>query len=232
MSLKRTLLAASVLSVSFNANAALISYTGAGSVGLVYSGVSDITWTQDANLFKTLYDADNTVIDQIVSLTPWINDGYQGGNFNSENGLMNWWGAQAFVSYLNNITYGGSQHWRLPTSNAIYGYNGTAGNELGQLFYKELGGTAYSSIPDTSIFINEQTYIYWSGTDYVSPAVVWGFDTYHGFQSNPHKFDQFYTWAVSPGQVAAVPAPAAVWLIGSGLIGFFGLKRRAPYRPG
>lgn len=82
---------------SFNTNAALISYTGAGNVGLVYSSVSDITWTQDANLFKTLYDADNTLIDQIAAFTPI--------NFDTSKGRMSWWGGIAFTNYLNIINY-------------------------------------------------------------------------------------------------------------------------------
>ena len=149
--------------LAFNSHAALTSYTGADNAGLVYSSVSNITWTQDANLFKTLYDADNALVSQIAAVTPSYNDpgfGFQAidaDDLNTDNVRMTWWGAKAFANYLNDINYGGSNHWRLPNSNFYLGYNAfNAGNELGQLFYSELNGTAFTAIPDTHSFVNEQ----------------------------------------------------------------------------
>jgi hypothetical protein len=34
------------------------------------------------------------------------------------------------------------------------------------------------------------------------------------------------TWAVRPGDVSAVPVPAAVWLFGSGILSLIGLASR------
>lgn len=236
--------------ITFNAHPALTSYTGAGNVGLVYSSVSDITWTQDAKLFKTMYDADNSVISRIAAVTSTYNDPYfglqtiDGGDFNTSNGRMTWWGGLAFSNYLNSINYGGSNQWRLPSagSNPQYGYNQT-GSELGQLYYNELNvltfpgtnGSDYGILHDGSVFTsgnagpfaNAQTYAYWSGTEYAPvPGVAWVFYTYDGLQNGSYKGTQFYAWAVSPGQVAAVPVPGAIWLMGSGLLGLAGLKRR------
>lgn len=225
---------------AFNAHASLTSYVGAGNVDLVYSSVSDVTWTQDANLFMTLYDADYTLVDKIISGIPngnepfglTYNDPGWGmrtvgqGDFTS-NGLLTWWGAKAFIRYLNIINYGDSNQWRLPTSNAILGYNKTAGNELGQLFYSELGGATGRAIPNTPTFDNEQAYPYLSGTEYAPNLLLaWGLDTYDGNQTVYGKNDYFFVWAVSSGQVAAVPMPSAVWLFGMGLMGLLGLKRR------
>lgn len=119
MNMKQPLLAVGLLlgADSMNANAALTSFMGAGNVGLVYSSLDNITWTQDGNLFKTLYDTDNDLVNQIVSLTPIYNDTAKGermiaaGDFNIGDGRMTWWGANAFVNYLNSIytavaTYG------------------------------------------------------------------------------------------------------------------------------
>jgi hypothetical protein len=237
---KKTMLAAGLLLslTTINAEASLTSYTGAGGVGLVYSSVSNVTWTQDANLFKTLYDANNNLVNLITDITPSYNDpswGTQvigdGGaidDFDTVSGRLSWWGAKAFTNYLNSINYGGSNEWRLPTSNAIEGYNGTAGNELGQLFYSELGGTADNNIPNTATFINEQATVYWLATEYAPSSSVgaWNFANFWGYQGNSRKFNQNYAWAVSPGQVAAVPIPGAVGLMGSGLIGMLGFKRR------
>jgi hypothetical protein len=222
----------------FNANASLTSYTGIGGVGLVYSSVSNVTWTQDANLFKTLYDANNNLVNLIAAVTPSYNDPWMGTqvigdggasyNFDTATGALSWWGSLAFTNYLNSINYAGSNQWRLPTSNFIYAYNGTAGNELGQLFYSELSGSAGNLIPNTSTFNNEQAYYaYWSGTEYSSILPnAWYFSFVSGYQNYSSKGNKLYAWAVSPGQVAAVPVPSAVWLMCSGLLGLVNLRRR------
>jgi len=100
-------------------------------------------------------------------------------------------------------------------------------SQLAELFYSELGGTAGSAIPTNSLFSNEQAYVYWSGTEYsANPYDAWFFNTINGYQAINDKGIQYYAWAVSPGQVNAVPAPGAVWLFGTGIIGMLGLKRR------
>ncbi len=237
MLLKQPLLAIGVLlsATTFNAQASLTSYTGTDGAGLVYSSVSDVTWTQDANLFKTLYLSNANLVSQIAAVTPTYNDPNYGlqtidaADFNTGNGRMSWWGAKAFVNYLNNINYGGSNQWRLPTvgSNLEPGYELT-NNELSQLFYSELGGSATNIIPDSTTFSNEEAFFYWLDTEnalYASDA--WSFDTFDGgYLGAGSKTNHFYAWAVSPGQVPAVPVPSAVWLMGSGLLGLLRLKRR------
>ncbi len=42
---------------TLNAEAALTAYTAAGNTPVVYSSVSDITWTADANLLGTMIQA-------------------------------------------------------------------------------------------------------------------------------------------------------------------------------
>lgn len=232
--------------LTFNTHAALTNYTGADNVGLVYSSVSNITWAQDANLFKTLYDADNSLITQIVNVTPSYNDptfGLQlidGFDFDtvSLSGRMTWWGAKAFINYLNNINYGGSNQWRLPSVGGnpqlSFAYNLT-GSEFAQLFYGELGGSQTNSIPDTVYFINESPYInplsnlpisvYWTDTEYASEGASYLFRTFNGSHGAAFKYYSFFTWPVSPGQVPTVPLPSAVWLFGTGVAGLLGLKR-------
>jgi hypothetical protein len=238
MNFKPTLALGILLSVTtLDANAAGLNPYTINGVNLVYSSVSNVTWTQDANLFKTMYGDNPNLVNLITGLTPnyndpsWgnqdISDGGALDDFDTASGRLSWWGGIAFTNYLNSINYGGSNQWRLPTSNAIFGYNGTDGNELGELFYGELGGTAGNNIPDTASFINEQAYAYWSGTEYASyPNLAWIFITFDGYQDYNFKNLQFYAWAVSPGQVSAVPVPGTVWLFGTGLVGLLGLKRR------
>jgi hypothetical protein len=261
---------------AINANATLTSYTGAGGAGLVYSSVSNVTWTQNANLLGTMLSTlgNENVVNAIIAASPIIydtpnyydglysfnfsdgtysspgafsgqysvtaNDFYNADGqttwFGAGGGQTTWFGAKAFANYLNSINYGGSTQWRLPTSNAIYGYNGTAGNEMGQLFYSELGGIPGNRIPDTSIFTSEYDDAgYWLGTELVPNYpytatdgydYAWLFTNSSGLQYNFSKFSPHSAWAVSPGQVAAVSVPGAVWLMASGLLGLLASKRR------
>ena len=273
--MKQPLLALGLLlsATTFNAHASLTSYTGAGGAGLVYSSVSNVTWTQDANLLGTLETTlgYSNAINAIIAASPTINgtaNYYDTPAFSGHHsvtasdfaagGLTSWFGAQAFVGYLNSISYGGSNQWRLPTAASItqHGFNVTDG-ELGQLYYSELNklafpgagigcsdgawcdstifdwgllGNGYSGLGTSGtagLFSNAQVDTYWSGTEYAPiPSSAWGFGTGYGNQDLNNLYDQLYAWAVSPGQVSAVPVPGAVWLMGSGLLGLLSLKRR------
>ncbi len=70
--------------------------------------------------------------------------------------------------------------------------------------------------------------LYWSGTVYApNTNYAWRFDFDDGAQDVLIKsYNNGYAWAVRPGDVAAVPVPAAVWLFGSGLAGLIGFARR------
>jgi len=226
---------------TLNAEAALMPYTSGGE-SLVYSSASDMTWTADANLLGTLEAGNSNLVSTIISTIVSISDtpnyydtptgSYSGthtlttADFGA-NGLVSWFGAQAYVSYLNTINYAGSQLWALPGAgaNPKTGYNQTGG-QFGQLFYNELGGAAFSNIPNTANFTNEQASSYWLGTEVASqPSGARIFNARNGYQGFYGKDYQLYAWAVSPGQVSAVPAPGTVWLIGSGLLGLAGLRR-------
>lgn len=181
-------------------------------------------------------DADNSLISQIASVIPSYNDPARGlqtdvGDFSISDGRMSWWGGLAFTNYLNSINYAGSNLWALPTASADSGaghsYNATGG-QFGQLFYSVLGGVRGHKIPNTANFTNEQIAGYWLATEDVlrCPFCARDFLTYDGSQNRNVKNYQHYAWAVSPGQVAAVPVPGAVWLMGSALIGSLASKCR------
>lgn len=212
---------------TFNADAALTSYTGAGGVGLVYSSWNNLTWTKDANLFKTMYDANHNLVNLITAITPTYNDqpewfyGLQeigdGGaidDFDTDTGRPTWWGAIAFTNYLNSINYGGSNKWALPGS----------GIDPEKNSYNE---------QNPAYFINEQASSYWSGQTHGTLGYVWSFNVDLPYDWGTHyraaKTARLYTWAVTKGIIsqapAAVPVPAAAWLMGSALLGFIGLKR-------
>jgi hypothetical protein len=242
----KTLLAAGLLFglSCLSAQAALTPETVNGQ-NLVYDSGNNTTWTQDANLLGTWEgDYGSTSYQNIVTAIIDANGGVNGvggvihdtpntydhGTYTltaadfGNDGMVDWWAAQAFVHYLDTQNYGGSSQWALPTSNAVLGDND--GSQLGELFYDELGGTAGNSIP-SGPFSNLQAYMYWSGREYASnPLNAWDFVTGNGFQDHNIKHFLSLAWAVSPGQVSAVPVPGAVWLFGTGLLGLIGLKRR------
>ncbi|WP_415879796.1 PEP-CTERM sorting domain-containing protein [Methylomonas sp. TEB] len=262
MRINPPLLAAGLLLslTTLTAEATLTPYTSGGQ-SLVYSSISDVTWTGDGNLLGTL-EASNpnlvsTIISTIGSVTDTPNAYDTPANSGSHtlstadfgaNGRVNWFGAQAYVSYLNTINYAGSNQWALPTAGADpqLSYNQTD-SQFGKLYYNELnklappypgyigpfgifGDGRWGTSGTAGPFSNAQSSGYWSGTEVApNPGLAWIFFTYDGYLDRYFKIDenlQFFAWAVSPGQVSAVPVPGAVWLMGTGLVGLLSLKRR------
>lgn len=115
------------------AHAQLTSYTNE-NIDLVYSSVSDVTWTKDANLMATMMikQGFNNLVEAVISASPVVintpnalsPDGIYhitkndfGNYLNQEDsfGFSSWFGAMAFANYLNHINYAGSNQWRLPS---------------------------------------------------------------------------------------------------------------------
>ena len=248
--------AALLCAASVNANATLTSVdNGLGvydsGINVTWTSDANLLGTMEANAIADGDANASNLITAIINASGGVihdTPNYYDGSYNNNDtysgsyalsaadftttgtvqGEADWWGQQAFVHYLDTINYGGSNQWALPTkAGQNYGYNIT-NSQLGELFYSELGGTAGNAMPANSLFFNEQVFAaYWSGTEYFpNPDYAWDFNAYNGYQINYGKYYQFYAWAVSPGQVNAVPVPGAVWLFGSGIIGMLGLKRR------
>jgi len=224
-----------------------------GGLG-VYDSVDNITWTSNANLLGTLETANSGLIATIVSdEASVINSAYSYTLTSSDFGTganagqVGWYGAQAYVDYLNKIDYGNSNQWALPSagSSPVGGYNQTS-SQLGELYYNELNALAYPGTTGSNYgilgnsafgtsgtagpFSNAQTYPYWSGTEYASdPGSAWYFGTHNGGQDRSGKVSQFYAWAVSPGQVtaaAAVPESGIISLMLVGLVSLTTKRRR------
>lgn len=146
--------------------------------GLLYDDVLNVTWLQDANLFRSQYAADNTIVGTIISSVGSISGhNLVASDFTGSTGQMTWWGAQAWAA---NLDYQGYSDWRLPiitdtgtpgcnnsNNGTDCGYNSdTANSELAHMYYNNLGLDAYYSTSGTTqatwgIFGNGTT----NGTD-------------------------------------------------------------------
>lgn len=223
--------------VSFNAQATLSSYTVNGE-DLVYSSESNVTWTKDGNLLGSMIanQGFEKVVNDILSVSPVItstpnySDNYTGSytltinNDFMSNGRVSWFGAMAFINYLNYIKFAGNDQWRLPTqATIILGTNSpsngtTEGNEFSELFYTELNGSANSAFPSSTLFYNQQSFVYWSGTEFPSNAsYAWYFNTTDGDLYITFKDTNFYAWAVNTGQITTVSETDSVAMLLAGL---------------
>jgi hypothetical protein len=149
----------------------------------------------------------------------------------ANNTSMTWNAANTWAASLN---VAGVSGWRLPSALNIDGSGPNSGyvigSEMGHLFSWELEGgfgTPITSIHNSNfdLFSNLQSAIYWSGTQY-DQGSAWFTAFMDGNQFTDAKTRTYYALAVHSGEVVApVPIPAAVWLLGSGLIGLVGLRR-------
>ena len=210
--------------VSVSTNTAQASLVDRGG-GLIYDTDLNITWLADANYAMTS--------GYISTIATTYNDGRMT--------------QQQAVDWAAQLSFGGFDDWRLPSTpvldstcsyqsntlgiNFSYGY-GCTGGEMSHLYHIELSGTFDSPItssldPDLSLFSNIQapnSENYWSSL--VEPWGSYGFHFLNGGTNYGGADNNWYVWAVRTGDVATVPVPAAVWLFGSGLLGLIGIAKR------
>jgi len=237
-----SLIAASLISVmaSSAAHAALQGRDlngSAGSFEAYYDTDLNVTWLADANYAKTSsYDADG--------LMTWA--------------AANTWAAQlSFYNPLTNETIDdwrlptttdtGTPGCQFANSGTDCGWNvNPASSEMAHLYFTELGNLSYytttgavsgayaggsnptSTLDNVGPFINFQSHLYWSATEYApNPFGAWYFHTGLGYQNYGDKANSLYALAVRPGDVAAVPEAEtyALMLAGLGLIGWRARRR-------
>lgn len=204
-----------------------IALVAAGISSPAYAALQGRDLNGSADSFEAYYDTD-------LNIT-WLADAnYAKTSGYDVYGRMTWADANTWVATLS-FTDGIHvyDNWRLPTSDACFGNNCT-GSEMGHLFYSELGGVAGQTISTVhnanyNLFSNLRDEYYWSGSE-LDPISAWHFEFNSGYQfvdSKEYGAPQ-YAFAVSPGDVSAVPE-ADTWvmlLAGLGLVGAVTRRRR------
>ena len=220
--------------------------------GLLYDNVLDVTWLQDANYAHTSgYEgADSNGRMNWWAATSWAagldyggyndwrlasNSPVNGSSFKyikakdgSTDVGYNITSPHSELSYMYHVNLGLKDYY--DTTGAYQADFGIFGNGTSN-------GVDNASIGQKNIGLvnNMQSLFYWSGSEYapISPGTAWSFGTFGIFSGNQDWFGKsyyFFAWAVRPGDVAAVPIPSSFWLLGSGLVGLIGLKRRGNFK--
>lgn len=223
-------------------NAALISRLGGQAY---YDNVLDITWLADANLADT--NAFGVVgINANGSMNwdeanAWI-AGMNGANYL---GFGDWrlptvspvsGGAEFNTDFSNNGTtdYGSGEPgvgWRTLAGDIV--------SEMGWMHYGNLGNLGYCTPNDAApdrcdtetdyVLVNSGPFgniqwNYWSGVE-LSGGTAWYFGPRFGGQDWVFKESKMFVWAVRSGDVAPVPLPSTVLLLGAALIGLAGARK-------
>lgn len=153
------------------------------------------------------------LFDTALKIT-WLRDAFyvQTSGF-STYGYLKW---EDSVNWVDNLTVGRFNGWRLPTSDDCSGYDCT-GSEMGHLWYAALGNSGGVPMSNTGHFQHFQS-SYWSGTEFKADTTrAWYLFAFFGLQNDFPKDVDMAAMAVRPGDVAAVPEPPAYAMLLLGL---------------
>ena len=242
--LKASLLLGAALAFPMSANAALVGrdINGNAVAGndatsvFLYDDVLKVTWLRNANANGPM---------NWTQADAWA----KSLNNNAAYGNLTGWRLPTLTP-VNGTTFNYDDFTNNGTSDLGYGATGTGwgtASEMGHLFYVTLGnkgnctpdalapsgcvGQSDGGLKNTGDFQNLRPVVYWSGVKSTPPGdVAWTFNADYGLQSYFNEGVSLYALAVRSGDVldpapAAVPLPAAAWLMLSG-IGALGVAAR------
>ena len=231
------------LCLTSTANATLFTRLGGDAL---YDDVLDITWLSNANLAASNSFGVGGINTGGTMNWNTANAWIAGMNSTNHLGFNDWRlptlspinGTSFQTGFSNNGTtdlgYGATGiGWQDGSNNPV--------SEMGHLYYSTLGnlgictpdnGTPSGCVVQPGFGLNNVDQFtnllpigYWSGTE-LNPSDAWAFNFRNGNQVNNSKDGIFFALVVRPGDVAAVPVPAAVWLMGSALFGLAGFRRK------
>ena len=240
---RTTLIVATVLTASLMSGAAQAALNDRGG-GLIYDDVLDVTWLQNANYGAgSSYDDSSSTTDGRMT---WENAANWAANLSYFDSVRNvtysdW--RLPTVEPVNGFSFNESYSRNGSTDNGYSisapgsAYPGSTASELAYMFYINLGNSPYylpgeplqqgctdsTCLDNVGPFTNLQPSLYWSGTELAvgsdpnSTDYAWDFDMNGGNQYGHRKDNEFYAWAVRPGDVAAVPEPETYVMLLAGL---------------
>jgi len=118
--------------------------------------------------------------------------------------------------------------WRLPVMQ-LDAEGDLVSSEMVHLFNTSLGNSSGPGVKNYGDFdgLSDDQWYHWSGTEKLGTDVsAWAFWFRYGYTAYHYKIDSYYALAVHPGEVSVIPIPSALWLLGSGLIGIVGVRRK------
>ena len=221
------------------ANATLISRLGGQAF---YDDVLDITWLADVNTAAgSVFDDGSSSTDGRMT---WASANNWAASLNIS-GVTGW--RLPTAEPINGTAYNttpqndGSSDVGYNISRPLTVYGGSTANEMAHLFYNTLnnvsrfntGGIFVNGCPNSGRcltnsgpFTNLIAGPYWSGSEF-DTSQAWEISFYLGNQNLSNKDNgTILALAVHTGDVAAVPVPAAVWLMGSAMFGLVGFGRK------
>lgn len=174
------------------------------------------------------------IYDDVLNVT-WLQDAGYGGAMFWENAVD----LAAGLEYQDTVRGVVWDDWRLPSmfvnDRSSEGWSNPETSELAYMYYVNLGFSPNTlldrSIPEPSStnynpFINLAFRSYWSDADARMPERSAWYEHFHfGNQGLTDLNDTSYVWLVRSGDVASVPEPATLMVVGLGLLGV-GLTRR------
>ncbi len=210
--------------VGFVAAFLLFGMTGLAQAALTTIGTAQFGGTGEE--YKLIWDDDNNG-NSVV----WL-DYTNSNEFWSDQ--MSWAASlDGELTYNINSAYTvdwGANSWRLPNVRIPELNYGAVNSEIGHLYHTEFGTLPSHALDNTGEFDNfDRNSIYLYSTLYEeNPERVWFFSMSNGSQNVVYQkyTDRYNAIAIRTGKVSAVPVPAAAWLLGSGLVGLVGARRK------